>query len=302
VYLLYLDESGHAYDARTKFFVLAGFCIFERQTHWLESHIDPIAERFSTTDPRGIEFHGAPMRAGKEEWQGIKPADRVQAVVDILSLLADRQLKLKVFASVIEKSTMAADEIVQRSFENVASEFDKYLTSLYLAKNSNAQRGLVIVDKTSYEEQLQALSRVFKHEGHTNGKLRNFAEVPLFLDSKASRLIQMADLIAYWIFRYFESGDDRGYRLIEPYIHGRKGCRTGLITSLSAETNQRLASIRAPEFPFPAPTRRASAANHRKGSTVTGRASGLSVLRPATPPTPCQPTPSLSPPPPPAAP
>ncbi|QQE06062.1 DUF3800 domain-containing protein [Cupriavidus sp. ISTL7] len=93
----------HAYDARTKFFVLAGFCIFERQTHWLESHIDPIAERFSTTDPRGIEFHGAPMRAGKEEWQGIKPADRVQAVVDILSLLADRQLKLKVFASVIEE-------------------------------------------------------------------------------------------------------------------------------------------------------------------------------------------------------
>lgn len=57
----------------------------------------------STTDPRGIEFHGAPMRAGKEEWQGIKPADRVQAVVDILSLLADRQLKLKVFASVIEE-------------------------------------------------------------------------------------------------------------------------------------------------------------------------------------------------------
>lgn len=303
MYLLYLDESGHAYDARTKFFVLAGFCVFERQTHWLESHIDPIAERFSTTDPRGIEFHGAPMRAGKDEWQGIKPADRVQAVVDILALLADRQLKLKVFASVIEKSTMPTDEIVQRSFENVASEFDKYLTSLYLARNSNAQRGLVIVDKTSYEEKLQALSRVFKHEGHTNGKLRNFAEVPLFLDSKASRLIQMADLIAYWIFRYFESGDDRGYKLIEPYIHGRKGCRTGLITSLSAETNQRLASIRTPEFPFPAPTRRTTSANHRRGSTATSRTtSGLSVLRPTTPPTPTHSAPSLSPPPSPAAP
>lgn len=252
MYLLYLDESGHSHDPSTKFFVLAGFCIFERQTHWLESAIDPIAARFSATNPRAIEFHGAPMRAGKDEWQGVQPADRVQAVVDILSLLPDQQLKLKVFASVIEKTTMSADEILNRSFENVASEFDRYLQALYQSKKDNAQRGLVIFDKTSYEAKLQALSHVFKHEGHTNGKLRNFAEVPLFLDSKASRLIQMADLIAYWIFRYFESGDDRGYKLIEPYFHGRHGSKAGLTKSVTQETEDRLASLPPPKHPFPA--------------------------------------------------
>ncbi|MCA7084525.1 DUF3800 domain-containing protein [Cupriavidus cauae] len=297
MYLLYLDESGHVHDPATKFFVLAGFCVFERQTHWLESHIDPIAERFSTTDPGNIEFHGAPMRTGKDEWQGIKPADRVQAVVDILGLLADPRLKLKVFASVIEKSTMATDQIVQRSFENVAREFDRYLTSLYRAKRSNAQRGLVIVDKNSYEEKLQALSRVFKHQGHTNGKLRNFAEVPLFLDSKASRLIQMADLIAYWIFRYFESGDDRGYRLIAPYIHGRKRARTGLIASLTEETHQRLARLSVPTFPFPAPSERTPTSRHRMGCPSRG-ASALPAVGPTTRPTPSQSPPCPSPPPP----
>lgn len=273
LYLLYLDESGHSHDPSTKFFVLAGFCVFERQTHWLESAIDPIAERFSATNPREIEFHGAPMRGGKDEWEGVKPEDRVQAVVDILSLLADRQLKLKVFASVVEKSTMAVDEILQRSFENVACEFDKYLGALYQAKKDNAQRGLVIFDKTSYEAKLQALSHVFKHEGHTSGKLHNFAEVPLFLDSKASRLIQMADLIAYWIFRYFESGDDRGYKLIEPYFHGRNGSKIGLMKSVTDETEKRLASLQPPKYPFPKPTKRNSNDGQRKAVAVSVEAS-----------------------------
>ncbi|WGS55162.1 DUF3800 domain-containing protein (plasmid) [Paraburkholderia sp. D15] len=285
MYLLYLDESGHAQDPATKFFVLAGFCVFERQTHWLETHMDPIAARFSATNPKEIEFHGAPMRGGKDEWKGVPPEDRVQAVVDILALLQDRQLKLKVFASVIEKSTMAAGDILQQSFENVACEFDRYLTSLYMSRNRDAQRGLVIFDKTSYEEKLQALSHVFKHQGHANGKLRNFSEVPLFLDSKASRLIQMADLIAYWIFRYFESGDDRGYRMIEPFFHGRKGSKVGLIKAVTPETDARLQNLPAQAYPFPDPTGvRALAASGRAFGPDRAEASvvSLSVVKEAT--------------------
>lgn len=64
MHLLYLDESGHAHDPSTQFFVLAGFSVFERQIHWLEGQIDPVAARFSATDPRSIEFHGSPMRGG----------------------------------------------------------------------------------------------------------------------------------------------------------------------------------------------------------------------------------------------
>ncbi|WP_366469013.1 DUF3800 domain-containing protein [Pandoraea sp.] len=34
----------------------------------------------------------------------------------------------------------------------------------------------------------------------TAGRLRNFAEVPLFVDSRATRLMQLADTMCYWIF------------------------------------------------------------------------------------------------------
>ncbi len=89
MYLLYLDESGHPQDPNTDFFVLAGFAVFERTTHWVESHMNPIAERFNKLDPSAIEFHGSPMYSAKDDWNGVAPQDRVQAVVDILSILSN---------------------------------------------------------------------------------------------------------------------------------------------------------------------------------------------------------------------
>lgn len=253
MHLLYLDESGHPHDPGTQFFVLAGFAVFERSTHWLESRINPIAERFNPREPSAIEFHGSPMYAARDDWAGVAPADRVQALVDVLSLLGNTQLQLRVFASVIEKSTVPADQILERSFEAVAHQFDEYLASMW-ARRRDAQRGLVVCDKASYEQKLQALSALFKHKGHALGRLRNFAEVPLFLDSKASRLIQMADLIAYWIFRYYQSKDARGFQLIEPSILRRAGQRVGLVASVTQETELALLNIPPHKYPFPYPT------------------------------------------------
>lgn len=46
MYLFYADESGTANSSHEPFFVLAGFSIFERQTHWLDQEITKIANRF----------------------------------------------------------------------------------------------------------------------------------------------------------------------------------------------------------------------------------------------------------------
>lgn len=252
MHLLYLDESGDPRDPGTDFFVLAGFAVFERSTHWVESRINPIAARFNPEHPAAIEFHGSPMYSAKDDWSGIPPAARTQALVDVLSILDDRQLKLRVFASVIEKSTMPLNEILEKSYENIAHQFDQYLADMWF-RRKDAQRGLVICDKASYEKKLQALSSLFKHEGHQLGRLRNFAEVPLFLDSKASRLIQLADLIAYWIFRHYQSKDNRGFRLIEPAILRRGKLQIGLTTSITPETEIALTAISPHKYPFPTP-------------------------------------------------
>ena len=45
--------------------------------------------------------------------------------------------------------------------------------------------------------------------------MANFAEVPLFLDSRMSRLIQLADIIAYSLFQKYEHDDDNYFSLIQ---------------------------------------------------------------------------------------
>jgi len=263
---LYLDESGHADDPQQRFFVLAGFSVFERSGHWLDSRISPIAQRFDPAHPETVEFHGSPMRAGRGYWHKIPQKDRDQAQADVLSFLATRQLNLKVFASVIEKALFPADKILSQAFEDVACQFDQYLANIWHTRKDK-QRGLVIFDKTSYEDKLQALSAVFKHQGHSTGKLRNFAEVPLFIDSRVSRLTQMADLIAYWIFRFYEAKDDRGYRLIEPHFYHFNGKNSGFTKHISPESQSALDSLPANPKPFPSPSH--SHATLISTSTVT---------------------------------
>lgn len=255
LYLLYVDDSGSIDDPNTEFLVLAGISVFERQTHWLENHVTSIAARFDAAHPEAVELHAAPMRAGRDGWKRFEPADRVQAVVDTLNLLSDPQSKVKVFGAVIEKSLLQVHEIIPHAFEQLAISFDSYLAARYqMSKKKDPQRGIVIFDKSMFEQSIQGLSYVFKHDGHANGRLRNFAEVPLFLDSKASRLIQIADMVAYWIFRRYQSLDGRGFEMITPYIHGFGGGRQGLYELISDETRARLVNIQPHAHPFPAPT------------------------------------------------
>ncbi len=165
------------------------------------------------------------MLSGKKQWRRYLKEEREQAILDALRLVKSHPSN-RVFASVIRKSSISPLDPVNVAFEQLASRFDYYLRRLH--KSDNPQRGLVIFDKSTYETTLQALATDFRTEGHTWDKIRNFAEVPLFLDSKASRLIQLADLIAFAIFRYFEAGDDRFYSVVRPCFDAEGGIVHGL--------------------------------------------------------------------------
>ncbi|MBT9166185.1 MAG: hypothetical protein DDT25_00864 [Chloroflexi bacterium] len=249
MFLLYLDDSGSLGDKGNKFFVLGGICIFERQTHWLESHLNSIASRFNSVNPSAVELHAAPMRNGDEIWRRFSPQDRIQATADALNLLSSTEMRIKVFAVVIEKSQIPADSNgLSIAFEKIAVEFDGYLKSCYI--NKNPQRGLVIFDKSKDEAYIQNLSSTFKHVGHSNGNLRNFAEVPLFIDSKASRLMQMADMVAYWIYRRYSAGDDSGFKFIQPFFHRYGGINHGLKEIISDETRAELVLKETTKYVF----------------------------------------------------
>jgi len=169
------------------------------------------------------------MRYGNEGWDQYPFRDRVQAMCDALEtcVCARHPRDLRLFGAVIRKAAVPGEDIAELAFEQICSRFDHYLARLY-RNSGKPERGLMIFDKSSTERRIQTLAREFKYEGHTWGRTHNYAEVPVFMDSRASRSLQLADLVSYACFRYFERNDDLLFRKIEHCFDAEGGVTHGL--------------------------------------------------------------------------
>jgi len=84
------------------------------------------------------------------------------------------------------------------------NKFDVMLKRLRSEERSD-NRGLVIHDRRVVAERdIQDWTRGWQKAAGSVGQLRNLAGVPLFADSRASRLIQAADLICYALYRHYD--------------------------------------------------------------------------------------------------
>jgi hypothetical protein len=230
MHILYADESGSIDDPNQRFFVLAGVAVFERRTHWIDGHLLDIAKRFDPVDPQRIELHGSPMRSGRDEWKGVDPGARIQAIRDALRhgiVDENRRDGVRLFAAVIEKASVTDGDVAEVAFTQLASRFDQFLMRLYRS-TGEGHRGLIVFDRSSTEQRIQTMARDFKYNGHRWGQLRNLAEVPLFIDSKATRLIQLADLVAWSIYRNYEANDPMFFNDIAHCFDTDAGVRHGL--------------------------------------------------------------------------
>jgi len=67
---------------------------------------------------------------------------------------------------------------------------------------------IVIADEAKYENVLQPIVRDWREEGTRFKRLSRIVEVPLFVDSSATELIQVADYVAHAVYRSYHAGDD----------------------------------------------------------------------------------------------
>ena len=225
MYLLYLDDSGSVQNASDRHIVLAGVAVFERQPHWFSERLNALAEEMLPGSGAELEFRGVDILSGKKRWRSVARAQRAAAYKDALSILGRSSL-VHLFGAAVHKAAISPDDAMEYAFEQVCHRFDLFLGRLH--KRNNTQRGLIILDKSSYETSLQSLARDFRTTGHKWGKLYNLTDVPLFVDSRATRMIQYADLVAHAIRRYYESGDAQYFDLISSRFDAEGGVLHGL--------------------------------------------------------------------------
>jgi len=228
MYLLYLDDSGSVQNASDRHVVLAGIAVFERQPHWLSEKLDAIAARVWPENPNGLEFRGTDILGGKKHWRGVGPTDRFNAYSEAMEAIGRSQL-VHIFGAAIHKAAASPEDPMEYAFENICNRFDRFLGRLHL--KGNTQRGLIILDESSYETSLQRLAKEFRTIGHRWGQLYNMSDVPLFVNSKATRLIQYADMVAHAIRRYYERGDSRLFDKFAPRFDQVGGVIHGLVHS-----------------------------------------------------------------------
>ena len=232
MYLLYLDDSGSTGNKDEDYLVLGGVCVFERQVFWLSKQLDDLAATICPQRPEGVEFHASEIYRGKTPpWDSLKRDKRREVIKDVLGVLSSDQYGTTAFACAVHKASFPNDDPMEIAFEQLCRRFDLQLVRMHA--EGDTQRGLIILDESSYETTLQELARNFRVIGTRWGSTKNMTEVPLFVDFKASRCVQLADHVAYSVFRRYNAKDTQYLDLVLPKfdqvqgkIHGLVHCQT----------------------------------------------------------------------------
>ena len=228
MYILYADDAGSVGNHSERHFILAGVALFERHIDHLARALDKLAVSTGLEDPLTLEFHGNQLLPGTKRWRPIRGRDqRADLMRSALATTSALRGKWALVGIVVNKAAVSPRDPVEFAFEQLCSRFDYFLQRQ--TRDGKADRGLIILDRSTQETRLQDLALTFRRDGHSWGKLRNIVDVPFFVDSRATRAIQYADLVTYALWQKFERGDATFYDAIRDQFDATGGIVHGLL-------------------------------------------------------------------------
>lgn len=202
MYLLYLDESGQPRGIlrASKTFTVAGVALHEQDCVPLAQAVDSLQARLVRECPR-IEIHASAIWSGRDDWSHVPKLTRRKFLSAVLKLMGSWKAPTgrapTYFGCVIDKkSYISRKDLISWGHENLFAKYNTFLNRLHQAGDSH--RALVVADNSSYEQYIQRLVTSWRDGGSPITSLSGIIEVPLYVDSKASRLVQVADCLVKW--------------------------------------------------------------------------------------------------------
>lgn len=221
MYLLYLDESGSHQGSDV--LVLGGIAVHEQDTRPLQERLERLLRSRlpQGSNPSDFELHAAEIKSpikrvrGKtvaSNWAQVPVAVRFNILRSTYGVLRDyacqdAQYPCALFGAVIDRSFGDRE---QRVYEEVLHRFDEMLTRQANISGIH-QRGMVIHDRRVIEKDVQGWVGTWRRVAGRIGRLTHIADVPLFADSQASRLIQAADFVAWGLNRFYGPTQDEAW-------------------------------------------------------------------------------------------
>ena len=232
--MCFVDESGT--HGGSPVLVVGGIIIHEEDAWHLQQRLDSFL--FRKLNPLGhdhtdFELHATEIRRGGKQWANVDEPDRHRILAGAYGALAgyapvDAALPWRLIGAVMEEDPGRQK---RRAYELLTKKFDDFVDRM--SRDGQQQRGLIVHDHSSVEGTLQNWTNQWRVASSSLGRLRNLVEVPLFADSRASRALQAADLVAYALFRYYSKpggrSDDKYIRRLWTQFDSDNGRMHGLI-------------------------------------------------------------------------
>jgi len=252
LYLLFVDESGT--HGGSPAFVLGGAAIHEDDAQRLQESLDQLVVKHLGRVPVNLdeyELHAGEMRNAKKPkataspsvrpsvWASVDRTKRLALLADAYSTIstftpADPRLPLVLFGVVLDAKFHTGELQIERerfAYEVLLNKFDVMLKHSRTDRE-RPNRGLVIHDRRLVAERdIQSWVSQWRAAAGTIGQLRNLADVPLFADSRATRLLQVADLVSYSMFRRYSPDvtDHSYFKALWPAFHSEAGQVNGCV-------------------------------------------------------------------------
>lgn len=210
MYLLFVDESGT--HGGSPVFIVGGIAVHEQDAWHLQARIEgALADALpDSRAARQLELHGSEIRSpkqGKTPWADYPFEVRARVIHKALEAVVeydpvDSSASPALFGAVVQRTYADYEE---RAYEELLHRFEGMLARRgYESGKELHERGLVIHDRRVVERDIQSQTQMWRRaSGRIGRRLQYLADVPLFADSRASRLLQAADLVCYGLWRYY---------------------------------------------------------------------------------------------------
>jgi hypothetical protein len=141
--------------------------------------------------------------------------ERSQLLEDAIDIIAGHE-KVKLFGEAVDKRhpvvMNGSVDPIRQAFTQITARFDKYLQMrhswrLQASSRPPVNKGLLILDKDeSTEATLHKTFDGFRRHGHAFGEMQHVIDVPFFAPSDRVGGLQLADVCAYVVRRYLDTG------------------------------------------------------------------------------------------------
>lgn len=228
--------------AAVQFVVLGGIAVHERDASHLQNRLDAVLTRRLPPAfmPREFELHAAeiksPHKASAKRraspWLQVDYGPRLAVLASTYATIRtfrprDSAHPVVLFGAVVDRRFPDAEP---RAYEEVLHRFDEMLTRQGNVSGHH-EAGIVIHDRRLIQERdIQLAAERWRHVAGRIGTLTHLADVPLFADSRASRLIQASDFVTWALWRYYGNPrEDTRIRRLWSLFDADRGTMHGLI-------------------------------------------------------------------------